>query len=85
MSRFKLPVDGKRKQQDRGTHTIRVIRLAIALSQRAYKVQELAEKFSAHDRTISRDLHIMDASGIPVIAEEGCRYRVDAHFMRRFL
>ena len=71
--------------QNRGTQTIRVIRLAIALSQRAYKVVELAEKFGVTTRTIHRDLTVLDAIGIPVIVEGSCWYRVDAHFMRRFL
>lgn len=75
----------------------RTIRLAIIMSQRTYTVTELAEKMHGcrHAQKkfegqcacrvmVRRDIKAIELSGIPVM-QNGARYSVDPHFMRRFI
>jgi len=75
---------------DRGRQVARVIKLAIKLSQVGVCVSQLegytpANGSSRSTKIFYRDMHTLEQAGIPVYKDDHGRYRVDAHFMRRFL
>lgn len=82
----------------RGLMVARVIKLAIRMAQRGVSMREIQgfKPVGKNDKTIKmfyRDIHTLEAAGIPVYdelveADNGRvykNYRVDAHFMRRFM
>lgn len=76
-------------EASRGAQVARVIRLAIKLAQYGQRACELPDyKLHSNNKTSKsfyRDLRTLEAAGIPVYVDDERRYRVDAHFMRRFL
>lgn len=91
-----MPKPGDRYGLGRGVQIARVLKLAIAMSQRAYTVSELAVKLyecdcsaeriyqCKHRKQVYRNLAVIELSGVP-LSQDGSRYSVDAHFMKRFL
>ena len=70
--------------QGRCYQVARVIRLGIRLAQGWHSAADVYGKSEADLKRFQRDLRSLERAGIPVMEEEH-RYRVDAHFMRRFL
>ena len=71
----------------RGRCIARVIQLAIRLSQRGLQSREAAP--GPHDgakrKQFYRDIAALEQAGIPVYTDDERRFRVDPHFMKRFL
>lgn len=80
--------------------TRRVIETIILLSSRPYTRRQLAEKHKVDIKTISRDLGCIEALDIPLYQEliyddtsesefvagaQSIAYRIDRHWMRRFV
>lgn len=77
---------------DRGRHTERVIRMMIAISSKSMTNPELREMFGVSRKTVFRDLNIIERIAPLIVTRENdmdmttCnRYRIDSHFMRRFM
>ena len=74
--------------ESRRSHGVaRVIRLAIRLSQRGLQSREATP--GPHDgakrKQFYRDIAALEQAVIPVYTDDERRFRVDPHFMKRFL
>ena len=84
------------KNTIRGIQTARVIQMAVHLSERWYTVREYSKRFDITHKTVYRDLKVLELAGVPIMEEPqidrvggrgriNMQYRVDAHWMRKFL
>lgn len=72
----------------RGDRIGRALKLAIKMAQCGVRVRDL-EGYEYCNGKIAkmfyRDIHLLEEAGIPVYKDDEHRWRIDAHFMRRFL
>ncbi len=74
---------------NRGKQCARVLRLAIRMTFHGIKPSELQADYPYQNGKVSRmfyrDLATLEQAGIPTYREDDGRYRVDSHFLKRFL
>lgn len=73
------------EETNRGQMCIRMFKLAVMLSSRGYPIGELAKTFEVSTKTIRRNIRVLEEVGVPVWQEDGFLWRVDRHFLKRFM
>jgi predicted DNA-binding transcriptional regulator YafY len=59
----------------RNRQLLRTLRLVLLLEQRRSTIDELATELGAHQRTVRRDLEVLEEAGIPLVNDGANRDR----------